>query len=173
MLSENEIEKFNEILRYACIKHEGQVRKSKEAFAIHPIMVAHILLAKGYGSKHAYTALLHDVLEDTNATQKELMNLVGDNEIVEVVVALTHKKEQSYEEYTKQVLKNDLARTVKCIDILHNLKTADSKGVPRKFTKEFVEKVKANYFPIFQGTKFENEILDELERLKPFARCAR
>ena len=43
-------------------------------------------------------AYLHDVLEDTNVTVDELRNMFS-NEIVDGVITLTHRKDESYFEY--------------------------------------------------------------------------
>ena len=64
--------------------------------------------------------LLHDVLEDTNVTEDELRNMFP-NEIVDGVIALTHRKDESYFEYISRVSTSKLAKKVKIADLLHNL----------------------------------------------------
>ena len=48
-------------------------------------------------------AYLHDVLEDTNVTMDELRKMFP-NEIVDGVMTLTHRKDESYFEYIRQLL---------------------------------------------------------------------
>lgn len=54
-------------------------------------------------------AYLHDVLEDTNVTVDELRNMFS-NEIVDGVITLTHRKDESYFEYISRVSTSKLAK---------------------------------------------------------------
>lgn len=65
-------------------------------------------------------AYLHDVLEDTSVTVDELRNMFP-NEIVDGVITLTHRKDESYFEYISRVSTSKLAKKVKAADLLHNL----------------------------------------------------
>ena len=65
-------------------------------------------------------AYLHDVLEDTNVTMDELRKMFP-NEIVDGVITLTHRKDESYFEYISRVSTSKLAKKVKVADLLHNL----------------------------------------------------
>ena len=69
-------------------------------------------------------ALAHDILEDTDVTEKELAAVL--NEFgVEAVKALTRNKDQSYFDYIeKQVLTNPLASLVKLADLEDNIENA-------------------------------------------------
>lgn len=59
---------------------------------------------------------LHDVLEDTNVTVDELRNMFS-NEIVDGVITLTHRKDESYFEYISRVSTSKLAKKVKAADL--------------------------------------------------------
>lgn len=61
-------------------------------------------------------AYLHDVLEDTNVTVDELRNMFS-NEIVDGVITLTHRKDESYFEYISRVSTSKLAKKVKATDL--------------------------------------------------------
>ena len=61
-------------------------------------------------------AYLHDVLEDTNVTVDELRKMFP-NEIVDGVIALTHRKDESYFEYISRVSTSKLAKKVKTADL--------------------------------------------------------
>ena len=61
-------------------------------------------------------AYLHDVLEDTNVTVDELRKMFP-NEIVDGVIALTHRKDESYFEYISRVSTSKLAKKVKAADL--------------------------------------------------------
>lgn len=61
-------------------------------------------------------AYLHDVLEDTNVTVYELRNMFL-NEILDGVITLTHRKDESYFEYISRVSTSKLAKKVKAADL--------------------------------------------------------
>ena len=61
-------------------------------------------------------AYLHDVLEDINVTVDELRNMFS-NEIVDGVITLTHRKDESYFEYISRVSTSKLAKKVKAADL--------------------------------------------------------
>ena len=85
-------------------------------------------------------AYLHDVLEDTNVTEDELRNMFP-NEIVDTVIILTHRKDESYFEYISRVSTSKLAKKVKAADLLHNLDITRIKE-PTKTDYERLEKYK-------------------------------
>lgn len=61
-------------------------------------------------------AYLHDVLEDTSVTVDELRNMFS-NEIVDGIITLTHRKDESYFEYIARVSTSKLAKKVKAADL--------------------------------------------------------
>lgn len=73
------------------------------------------------GTKEYIIGLLHDLLEDCPEwTEERLLSEGFPKEIVDAVVALTHKEGDSYEEYIHQLKKNELAIKVKISDLKHN-----------------------------------------------------
>ena len=58
-------------------------------------------------------ATLHDILEDTPATEDDLRAAGMPEDVIAAVVALTHRPEDSYEAYVEQLAGNALAREVK------------------------------------------------------------
>ena len=63
---------------------------------------------------------MHDVLEDTNVTMDELRKMFP-NEIVDGLITLKNRKEESYFEYISRVSTSKLAKKVNAADLLHNL----------------------------------------------------
>lgn len=59
---------------------------------------------------------MRDVLEDTSVTMDELRNMFP-NEIIDGVIALTHRKDESYFEYISRVSTSKLAKKVKTADL--------------------------------------------------------
>ena len=58
---------------YAVEKHAGQKRKSGEPFVNHPINVACIIAEMEFDTDSICAALLHDVVEDTDATREDIV----------------------------------------------------------------------------------------------------
>lgn len=76
--------------QFAAEMHGGQMRRGavKEPYIVHPLRVAEIVSEAGFGDEVVAAALLHDVLEDTNAVHADLAMMFG-NEIADVVLELT------------------------------------------------------------------------------------
>lgn len=72
--------------------HEGQVRKSGEAYIIHPLCVAIILADLELDKETIVAGLLHDVLEDTTMTEQEITEQFGEEVLllVDGVTKLQH-----------------------------------------------------------------------------------
>ena len=96
--------------------HSKQVDKAGKDYILHPMKVASYMDT----DTEKAVAYLHDVLEDTNVTEDELRNMFP-NEIVDGVITLTHRKDESYFEYISRVSTSKLAKKVKIADLLHNL----------------------------------------------------
>ena len=82
------------------------------------------------------TALLHDVVEDTDMTFERLSELGFTAPIIDALKLLTHDKSVSYMDYVKKIAENPVARVVKLADLLHNsdlsrLETVDKKALRR------------------------------------------
>lgn len=98
---------FQELaLQVAQKAHAGQVDK---AGRLYPVSYMDTDIEKA-------VAYLHDVLEDTNVTVDELRNMFS-NEIVDGVITLTHRKDESYFEYISRVSTSKLAKKVKTADL--------------------------------------------------------
>ena len=111
-------------------KHAGQTRRDRVTpYIIHIERVAHRAssLARcvpSIGVDCADAAWLHDVLEDTDTTARELIQLGVRRSVVDAVVLLTKPpkgSEFSLEYYLEKIRDNDIARTVKIADMIDNL----------------------------------------------------
>ena len=116
--------------------HSNQVDKVGKDYILHPMKVASYMDT----DTEKAVAYLHDVLEDTNVTEDELRNMFP-NEIVDTVIILTHRKDESYFEYISRVSTSKLAKKVKVADLLHNLDITRIKE-PTKQDHERLEKYK-------------------------------
>ena len=112
--------------------HEGQFRKSGEVYYMHPVAVAEMVLPHNQKEDVIVSALLHDVVEDTDATIEMLEKRFG-SRVVELVHRLT--RIQKGEKLSVQTIidasyiaKDKEALLIKVCDRLHNLKTYASLG---------------------------------------------
>jgi len=127
---------IHESLLIAYNGHDGQIRKSGEAYIHHPLEVAKIV-SKDIGLDYISiaSAILHDTVEDTQVTLDDLTEIFG-AEISRIVDGLTKistlKKNEDYsvqaENYRKMLLTlhNDIrVILIKIADRLHNMRTID------------------------------------------------
>ncbi|MBL7806147.1 MAG: bifunctional (p)ppGpp synthetase/guanosine-3',5'-bis(diphosphate) 3'-pyrophosphohydrolase [Saprospiraceae bacterium] len=115
--------------------HQEQRRKSGEPYILHPIEVARICVEEiGLGPTAVVCALLHDVVEDTDVTLKDVHRQFGDR-VALIVDGLTkldslHDSESPQAENLAKVLRNMLVDVrvvlIKMADRLHNLRTIRS-----------------------------------------------
>lgn len=119
----NDNEKFKEAYKYAEEKHKGQYRKGGEPYITHPATVAEILKEKGFDINYQITALFHDLLEDTDASEEEIER-IGGKDVLEAVKLLTKSDGYIMSEYVAGIKSNPIAFAVKGADRLHNLRSA-------------------------------------------------
>ena len=116
-------ERLRLALEYATEKHKGQKRIGGADYITHPIKVCEIVAEGGYDERYQITALFHDLLEDTDATEAEILSY-GSPEILEAVKLLTKEKGYDMAEYIAAIKANPIALAVKAADRLHNLQCA-------------------------------------------------
>ncbi len=113
--------------------HEGQTRMTGEPYIYHPIAVARILAEMRMDEKTLISAILHDVIEDTETHKEQIANKFGD-EVAEMVDGLTklehihfdNKQEAKAESFRKMILamvKDIRVILIKLADRLHNMRT--------------------------------------------------
>ena len=117
--------------------HKNQRRKSGEAYIFHPIAVAKIVASEiGLDAVSIASALLHDVVEDTEYTLDDIDRMFGETvaRIVDGLTKISHLKKdmnisQQAENFRKMLLTlNDDVRVIiiKIADRFHNMLTMDS-----------------------------------------------
>lgn len=133
-------ERLKKALEYATEKHSGQFRVGGAEYITHPIAVCEIVREHGKNTDYQIAALFHDLLEDTDATEEEILSL-SNREVLEAVKRLTKQKGYVMEEYVAGIRENDIAFAVKAADRLHNLKCAFACGddFKRRYILETVD----------------------------------
>lgn len=97
--------------------HAGQFDKGGAPYYLHPFHVASGCKTE----KQKIVALLHDVMEDNESYSPAYFEELGFSpDIVEALVTLTHREDETYAAYIERVKTNELARAVKIQDMLHN-----------------------------------------------------
>ena len=120
-------------VEYANAKHEFQKRKDGSPYIIHPLAVAEIVAETGLDMDAILGALLHDCIEDTDASHEEIEKLFGATvaELVEGVTKLTRTdfttSEQAQMESLRKMFmamsKDIRVVLIKISDRLHNMRT--------------------------------------------------
>lgn len=117
-------------IRFAATKHDDQLDKSGEPYILHVLSV--MLLTESSDEAIRCAAVLHDVIEDTDATWQDLEDIYMTQEVIEIVRAVTKQRGQSYAQYQNAVFANYKAMVVKLADLRHNSDLRRLKGVTDK-----------------------------------------
>ena len=133
-------ESYRLALEFAKAKHKGQKRIGGDDYITHPIAVSQIVKNQGFDEIYQIAALFHDLLEDTDATEEEILKY-GNSKILEAVNLLTKKKGYDMAEYVGSIKQNPIAFAVKAADRLHNLQCAivTDEEFKRKYILETVD----------------------------------
>ena len=128
-----DMELIDRAVEYAREKHKDQKRKDGSPYIIHPLAVAEIVAEMGLDMDAILGALLHDCIEDTDASFSEIAKLFGTTtaELVEGVTKLTRANFSSTEEAQMENLrkmfmamsKDIRVVLIKIADRLHNMRT--------------------------------------------------
>jgi guanosine-3',5'-bis(diphosphate) 3'-pyrophosphohydrolase len=95
--------------------HRGQCDKAGKPYILHPLT----LMLKTADPIEQQAAVLHDLLEDTDATIEDLMESQIHPEAIKAIELLTHR-EVSYAVYIIDLKRNPVARAVKLLDLHDN-----------------------------------------------------
>ncbi len=152
--------------------HSGQFRKSGEAYICHPVAVAISLAEMRMDANGIMAAILHDVIEDTGVSKKEIAKIFNPEvaELVDAVTKLTKIDSKSHAEtQAENVRKMFLAMgkdlrviMVKLADRLHNMQTLGA--MPAETKRRIAKETLDIYAPIANRLGMNN-IRHKLEAL--------
>ena len=148
--------------------HEGQYRKSGEAYIIHPVRVACILAELHAGPATICAGLLHDVVEDTDYTYENVSEEFGKDvaDIVDGVtkvnqlkfVSLEQKQVENHQHMLLAMAKDIRVIVVKLADRLHNIRTLEHLPVEKQ--ERIAREIENNV-----ENRVVNKICDELKEI--------
>ncbi|MDE5582686.1 MAG: HD domain-containing protein [Ruminococcus sp.] len=118
--------------------HQGQYDKGDVPYIFHPYHVAEQMTDE----TTTCTALLHDVIEDTEITLEHLEKEFP-QEITEALKLLTRDGSMTYSEYIERLKHNPVARAVKLADLKHNSDMSRLDG--NAVSEEKIESLKNRY----------------------------
>ncbi|MBQ8580142.1 MAG: bifunctional (p)ppGpp synthetase/guanosine-3',5'-bis(diphosphate) 3'-pyrophosphohydrolase [Oscillospiraceae bacterium] len=140
-----DMELIDKAVEYADRKHCYQKRKDGSPYIIHPLAVAEIVTEMGLDVDAILGALLHDCIEDTDASHDEIAHLFGKTvaELVEGVTKLTRANFSSSEqEQMENLRKMFMAMSkdirlvlIKIADRLHNMRTMQYQTPAKQISK--------------------------------------
>ena len=96
--------------------HRNQVDKGGMPYAFHPFHLAEQMTDE----ITTVTALLHDVVEDTDITLSDLAAMGFPSEVIDALALLTHDDSVPYSDYVAAIKNNPVSRAVKLADLRHN-----------------------------------------------------
>ena len=140
-----DFELVQKAIDYANDKHQNQKRKDGSPYIIHPLAVAEIVAEMGLDMDAILGALLHDCIEDTDASHEEIEHLFGKTvaELVEGVTKLTKANfsttEQAQMENLRKMFmamsKDIRVVLIKIADRLHNMRTMQYQSPAKQIIK--------------------------------------
>lgn len=154
--TEEQCSRLNHAIDYATKKHKGQTRRSGEPYITHPLHVASTIIDWGMDIDSVVAGVLHDTVEDTDATIEEIEEQFG-RDVAFLVDGVTKVSQaragmrnlESYLPSTKDNLTKLLIAVgqdvrviiIKLADRLHNMQTLQYKSAPKqkKIARETIE----------------------------------
>lgn len=124
--------------------HSGQVDKGGHPYILHPLAV----MMNVETNVEKIVAVLHDVLEDTELTLNDLESEGFGYDVLIPLGILTKGKGVSYDDYIKQIAKNNVARNVKIQDIRNNMDLSRIENLSKKDFERNKKYKKALHFLI-------------------------
>ena len=139
------MELIDKAVKYADEKHKFQKRKDGSPYIIHPLAVAEIVAEMGLDTDAILGALLHDCIEDTDASHDDIAKLFSPTvaELVEGVTKLTRVEFTTHEqEQMENLRKMFMAMSkdirvvlIKIADRLHNMRTMQYQTPAKQISK--------------------------------------
>lgn len=154
---------YHRILQFAAIKHEGQFRQGGAPYITHPIAVAELLKSMGCDPEVVAAGFLHDIVEDTDATDEEIITISNKN-VLDLVKQVTKPKDEPLDMVAYIGGMDVRAVLLKLADRIHNIQCAVT-ATP-SFRRKYLKETEEYYIPLSKGTVFEGMLHDVTASLR-------
>jgi len=115
--------------------HSGQINNLGDPYILHPLR----MMLKANTLDEKIIAILHDVIEKTETDLQYLRNAGFSDKIIVAVDALSKRTGESYDKYITRVGKNQLAKTIKVLDLKDNMYSLIVDQVEQKKSDQYLK----------------------------------
>lgn len=137
---------MNELLEKAAMicltMHSGQTDKAGKAYFLHPMRVAMTCNT----DEQRIVAMLHDTIEDTGTTPEDLLEHGFPQEIVDAVVSVSRRDDETYGQFVERCALNPIGRQVKLRDLEDNMDLLRLESIDGRMAARFNRYLKAYRF---------------------------
>ena len=141
-LTEEQLQTITKAYEFGAKAHEGQSRKTGEAYITHPIAVAQELAEMRLDVQAIIAAILHDTIEDTAASLDEISKIFG-KEVALLVDGVSkldqiqfhsriEAQSESFRKMMLAMIEDIRVILVKLADRLHNMQTLNAMPIQKK-----------------------------------------
>ncbi|MFI5145127.1 MAG: GTP pyrophosphokinase [Ignavibacteria bacterium] len=119
--------------------HKNQKDRYGKPYIFHPLRV----MNKMNDEKEKIVAVLHDVIEDSELTYKDLCDAGFSEEIIDAIASISKQDDEEYYDYIKRVMQNKLACKVKLADLEDNMDIRRIETITEKDAERLKKYLKA------------------------------
>ena len=147
---------LNKAIEIAAKAHSEQVDKGGKPYILHPLRVL-LNFCESESESVKISAVLHDVVEDTDITLDDLRAEGFSEEVIAALDCLTKRANENYEDFISRVLTNPIACKVKNGDLADNM---DLTRIPNPSDKdrERIEKYREASYRIMDALPYADAI---------------
>ena len=159
------VEEYKKALALAEKYHEGQKDIGGVDYIQHVKEVARNIDTENMLDFYlaSITALLHDIIEDCGVTEYDLLSAGISMEVIENVLILTHKKDESYQDYIIRINEHPIATLVKIEDLRHNMDITRLKKLDNNAFKRLKKYLYS--FKYLKGEISKKEYIKEMDKI--------
>lgn len=122
-------------IKIALKSHTDQIDKAGQPYILHPLR----LMQKFREEDERIVAILHDVVEDSDISLKDLKESGFSDAVVNAIDCLTKRKDEEYHNFISRITANELAKKIKIEDIKDNMDLTRLKSITDKDQERIVK----------------------------------
>lgn len=124
----------------ASLAFEGKYDKGGNPYILHCLFVMNELIRSNMPEDVVIAGLLHDLIEDCPEWSLERLALLGFSQrTLELISIVSHRENESYQEYILRIAQDDDGIHIKLVDLTHNSLIGRLKGLREKDFKRLVK----------------------------------